>query len=105
MKSGAESEKRRGASAPPDASPGRRKGSGQQLEQRRLASAVVADDAERASLLNLEPEVAQRPERLRVIASQEQLLQTVERAAVYPVGLSQALGLQCNHRLQEISAP
>ena len=45
----------------------RQRDAGKHLEQRALAGAVAADDAERLSMRNVERDVAQRPERLRVV--------------------------------------
>ena len=61
---GAELEQRRHRAAVDDAALVRREDLGEAFEQRRLARSVLADDAERLALLDLEGHVLQRPELL-----------------------------------------
>src|SRR4029078_7369520 len=64
VKPGAHLDQRRQAALDQERPAGRPHYSGQLLEQGALAGAVVADDAERLAPLDLERDVAQRPELL-----------------------------------------
>lgn len=68
VEAGPDLDERGEAAVDRDAAAGRRGDAGQQLQQRALARAVRADDAERGAARHVERHVAQRPERLRVAA-------------------------------------
>src|SRR5262249_13424040 len=76
VKAGPDLEQRADAAAQPGAALSRRRDPGEDLEQRALAGAVVADHAERLSALDLEADVAQSPElaRLRLAPSRSDAL-------------------------------
>src|SRR5207253_1510665 len=81
IEAGAELEERGDAAAHLDAAGGRPKGAGDELEQRALAAAVAADDAERGAARELEGDVADRPELAVVLMppADQDLLQAVLR--------------------------
>src|SRR3954471_21089037 len=62
MKAGGHFDQRADAPGDRDLAAGRAQDAGQQLEQRRLAGAVGADDADRLAGLDVERDVAQRPQ-------------------------------------------
>ena len=64
MEAGADLQQARHAAADFDAALGRRGDAGKDLEQRRFAGAVAADDADDLAPLDLEGDVLQRPEPL-----------------------------------------
>ena len=68
MEAGADLEQRADAAAQPRLALGRRRDPGEDLEQRALAGAVVADHPHRLAALHLEADVAQRPELLALLA-------------------------------------
>jgi hypothetical protein len=68
MEAGADLEQARHPAPDRDPSLGRLGDPRQDLEQRRLAGAVVADDADHLAALDLEVDVAQRPELLDDVA-------------------------------------
>ncbi len=68
MKAGADFEQAGDAAAQGDAPLGRLGDAGQDLEQRALAGAVAADDAEDLALAHLEVDILERPEFLDRVA-------------------------------------
>ena len=68
MKPGADFEQARDPAAQRDPARGRLGDARQDLEQRRFAGAVAADDAEDLALLHLEADILQRPEFLDLVA-------------------------------------
>ena len=89
MEPGTELEQRREAATLEDRPRGRAEDPGYALQQRRLARAVVPDQAERRALPHLERDVAERPEVLGAAARGEQTL--LERGRLLPVD-AEALG-------------
>src|SRR5690606_2430786 len=66
---------------------------GEELEQRALARAVLADDADGAALRDVQVDVAQRPELAATfLAGQDEIPQAVARLVVELVRLRNALG-------------
>src|SRR5438552_4071547 len=68
MKAGAELEQRGEAAAHRDLALGRIGGAGDEPQERRLARAVLADDADGLAAMDVEADVAQRPELFRLLA-------------------------------------
>ena len=81
VEAGAELQQRRESAADADLAGGRGEDAGDALEQRRLARAVVAEDAERLALLDRDVDPVERLELLVVAAPEpdEPLLQRVRR--------------------------
>ena len=71
VEAGADLEQRADPAAQPRLALGRRRDPGEDLEQRALAGAVVADDPEGLAALDLEVDVPQRPELLGLRAPAE----------------------------------
>src|SRR5256885_11229510 len=71
----------------------RRHGPGNQLEQRALAGAVSAHDAERLAAVDVERNAAQRPELavVRPPAAQQGLFQAILRAVVDAMALAEVV--------------
>src|SRR5262249_57420494 len=72
-----------------DAPCGRRRDPREDLQQRRLARAVAADDAENLALLDVERDVPERPDLLdvcSVLASKQTPTRVGQRLAQGPVG-------------------
>ena len=88
MEARAHLEQRSDPAAQPRLAPRRRRDPGEDLEQRALAGAVVADHAEGLAALHLEVDVPQRPELLRLRAPAERLDPLGE-----PLGEQQVAGL------------
>ena len=77
LEAGAEREQRRDASAHRDVPLGRVGGAGDEAQQRRLAGAVLPDDADGLAAVDVEADVAQRPEVALALARAGQALDDV----------------------------
>src|SRR4051812_27633592 len=92
MEAGAELEQRRDAAMHLDRATRRARRAGHQLEQRRLARPVRANDAERLALLDLEGDVLECLDDLRrAVLPEERLLQRAAALAAHAIGLRDVL--------------
>src|SRR5581483_1338309 len=98
---GADLEQRADASADVDIALGRLRDPREDLQERRLAGAVTADDSRRNTLRNLEVEVVERPHPLALLAAQPAGDLRVQRLdALQPVALREpdALDRELRHQ-------